>query len=58
MVFLGQILGLALSGAFAEIVGVRTVFFLCAGLSVALAAGGWLFLRKQRDTLRTTAVQA
>jgi MFS family permease len=48
VVFLGQILGLALSGAFAEMVGVRLVFFLCAGLSVALAGGGWMFLRSQR----------
>jgi MFS transporter, DHA3 family, macrolide efflux protein len=48
VVFLGQILGLALSGAFAEVVGVRLVFFLCAGLSVALASVGWMFLRSQR----------
>ena len=37
VIFLGQILGLAVSGVLAEIVGVRTVFFLCAALSVALA---------------------
>jgi MFS transporter, DHA3 family, macrolide efflux protein len=47
VIFLGQILGLVLSGAFAEIVGVRTVFFFCAGLSVALAGGGWAFLRSR-----------
>jgi DHA3 family macrolide efflux protein-like MFS transporter len=45
VIFLGQILGLAVSGVLAEVVGVRTVFFLCAGLSVALAAAGRVFLR-------------
>src|SRR5580765_7259 len=45
VIFLGQILGLAVSGVLAEIVGVRTVFFLCAGLSVALAGAGRVFLR-------------
>jgi MFS family permease len=48
VIFLGQILGLVLSGAFAELLGVRTVFFLCAAMSVALAAGGWVFLRARR----------
>ncbi len=48
VIFLGQILGLVLSGALAELLGVRTVFFGCAALSVALAAGGYLFLRSQR----------
>jgi MFS family permease len=45
VIFLGQILGLAVSGVLAEIVGVRTVFFLCAGMSVALAGAGRVFLR-------------
>ena len=49
VIFLGQILGLAVSGVLAEIVGVRTVFFLCAGLSVALAAAGRVFLRANRQ---------
>ena len=49
VIFLGQILGLAVSGVLAEIVGVRTVFFLCAGLSVALAAAGRVFLRSNRQ---------
>lgn len=48
VIFLGQILGLVLSGALAELLGVRTVFFGCAVLSVALAAGGYVFLRSQR----------
>jgi MFS family permease len=47
VIFLGQILGLAVSGVLAELVGVRMVFFLCAGLSVALAVGGRLFLRSR-----------
>src|SRR5262249_24481913 len=38
VIFLGQILGLAVSGVLAQVVGVRVVFFLCAALSVALAA--------------------
>jgi MFS family permease len=45
VIFLGQILGLVLSGVLAEMLGVRMVFFLCAALSVALAAGGRVFLR-------------
>jgi MFS family permease len=44
VIFLGQILGLAVSGVLAQIVGVRLVFFLCAALSVALAIGGQIFL--------------
>jgi MFS family permease len=48
VIFLGQILGLAVSGVLAEIVGVRSVFFLCAALSVALAAAGRVFLRSNR----------
>jgi MFS family permease len=50
VIFLGQILGLAVSGILAGIVGVRTVFFLCACLSVALAAAGRVFLRSNRQT--------
>jgi MFS family permease len=48
VVFLGQVLGLAVSGILAEIVGVRTVFFLCAGLSVALAVAGRMFLQSKK----------
>jgi DHA3 family macrolide efflux protein-like MFS transporter len=48
VIFLGQILGLAVSGVLAELVGVRTVFFFCAGLSVALAAGGRMFLQSKK----------
>jgi hypothetical protein len=42
--FLSQILGLLLSGYLADLFGVRMVFFLCAGLAGAMAAGGKLFL--------------
>jgi len=45
VIFLGQILGLVLSGVLAEALGVRMVFFLCAALSVALAGAGKVFLR-------------
>ena len=48
VIFLGQILGLAVSGVLAEWVGVRAVFFMCAGLSVALAAGGRVFLQSKK----------
>jgi len=44
VIFLGQILGLVISGKLAEMVGVRMVFFLCAALSVGLAIGGRIFL--------------
>jgi DHA3 family macrolide efflux protein-like MFS transporter len=48
VIFLGQVAGLGVSGVLAEIVGVRLVFFLCAGLSVALAAAGGLFLQSKK----------
>jgi len=48
VVFLGQILGLAASGVLAEIVGVRTVFFLCAGLSVVVASCRRVFLQSKK----------
>ncbi len=44
IVFLGQILGLVLSGILAEAIGVRLVFFLCAALALALVGAGRLFL--------------
>jgi len=43
-----QIIGLVLSGVAADLFGVRTVFFLCAGLAVAMAAGGRAFLHARR----------
>jgi DHA3 family macrolide efflux protein-like MFS transporter len=46
--FFAQILGLVLSGVMANLFGVRLVFFLCAALAVALAAGGRLFLGGRR----------
>jgi MFS family permease len=42
---LAQVGGLMLSGALADLFGVRMVFFLCAGLAIAMAAGGRAFLR-------------
>ena len=53
VILLGQILGLAASGVLAEVLGVRLVFFLCAALSVALAAGGRVFLARGRPSGRT-----
>ncbi len=46
--FLGQIIGLLMSGVLADMFGVRTVFVLCAGLAFALAAGGRAFLHAKR----------
>src|SRR5439155_26911938 len=48
VIFLGQILGLGVSGVLAQFLGVRLVFFLCAALSVALAGGGYVFLRSRK----------
>ena len=48
VIFLGQVLGLAASGAMAEMVGIRTVFFLCAALAVTLAVAGKVFLQQTR----------
>jgi MFS family permease len=43
VIFLGQLLGLVLSGVLAEAIGVRAVFFLCALLAwVLTGAGKWL----------------
>jgi len=53
VIFLGQILGLAVSGVLAEVLGVRLVFFLCAALSVALAASGRIFLSRGGPSGRT-----
>jgi MFS family permease len=53
VIFLGQILGLAVSGVLAEVLGVRLVFFLCAALSVALAASGRMFLSRGGPSGRT-----
>ena len=43
VVFFAQLIGLVLSGVFAQLFGVRAVFFVCAGLAwVLTAAGKWL----------------
>ena len=46
--FFAQIIGLLLSGALADVFGVRTVFFVCAGLALALAAAGRAFLHSKK----------
>src|SRR5581483_863731 len=48
IVFLGQILGLAVSGVLAEAIGVRLVFFLCAALALVLVGAGKLFAAPSR----------
>jgi MFS family permease len=43
VIFVGQLLGLVLSGMLAQRIGVRDVFFLCARLGLVLTgAGKWL----------------
>jgi MFS family permease len=44
VVFFAQLLGLVLSGILAQLMGVRAVFLLCAGLAGTLAIAGRLFL--------------
>ena len=46
--FFAQIVGLVLSGALADRLGVRTVFLLCAALALAMAAGGRALLIMSR----------
>ena len=46
--FLAQVIGLILSGALADLFGVRMVFVLCAGLAFIMALGGRIFLRARR----------
>jgi MFS transporter, DHA3 family, macrolide efflux protein len=48
IIFLGQVLGLVLSGVMAQAIGVRMVFFLCAALAAALVVAGRLFLKASR----------
>ena len=49
LIFGAQILGLVLSGVFAERIGVRHVFLYCAVLLVLLAAGGKLFMEPKKQ---------
>jgi MFS family permease len=44
VVFFAQLLGLVLSGVFAQLMGVRAVFFLCALIAWVLTVGGQLLL--------------
>jgi MFS transporter, DHA3 family, macrolide efflux protein len=49
-VFTAQILGLLLSGALAQVTGVRHVFAICAGMIVLLAVAGKLFMEPKQQT--------
>jgi len=49
VIFLAQILGLVLSGTLAQLFGVRMVFFLCAGLALALVVAGHMFLHSRAE---------
>jgi len=44
VIFSAQILGLLLSGALAQLTSVRSVFAICAGMLLVLAAGGKIFM--------------
>jgi MFS transporter, DHA3 family, macrolide efflux protein len=44
VVFFAQLLGLVLSGVFAQLLGVRAVFFLCAMIAWVLTVCGRLLL--------------
>ena len=44
VVFFAQLLGLVLSGVFAQLLGVRAVFFLCAAIAWVLTGCGRLLL--------------
>lgn len=48
VVFFAQLIGLALSGVLAELLGVRAVFFLCAVLAWILTGAGKLLLSTER----------
>jgi MFS family permease len=48
VVFMAQLLGLALSGVLAQALGVRAVFFLCAALAWILTGAGRLLLTTER----------
>ena len=49
-VFTAQILGLLLSGALAQVTGVRHVFAICAGMIVLLAVVGKIFMEPKQQT--------
>ncbi len=51
VVFFAQVLGLVLSGVLGQVMGVRAVFFLCAGLAAALATAGHFFLASARPAV-------
>jgi MFS family permease len=48
VIFFAQLLGLVLSGFLAQALGVRAVFFLCAGLAWVLTGAGRLLLTTDR----------
>jgi DHA3 family macrolide efflux protein-like MFS transporter len=48
VIFFAQLLGLVLSGFLAQALGVRAVFFLCAGLAWVLTGAGRLLLNTDR----------
>ncbi len=47
MISIAQVLGLLLSGVLAEKLGIRPLFFACAGLLGVISFGGWIYLRKR-----------
>jgi DHA3 family macrolide efflux protein-like MFS transporter len=55
VVFFAQLLGLALSGVLAQVLGVRAVFFLCAALAWVLTGAGRLLLSANPHAAPTAA---
>jgi DHA3 family macrolide efflux protein-like MFS transporter len=51
-VFTAQILGLLVSGALAQVTGVREVFAICAGTLVLLTLAGKLFMEPRAETAK------
>jgi predicted MFS family arabinose efflux permease len=52
-VFLAQVMGLVVSAVLGQVMGVRTVFILCAVLAGTLAATGHYLLSGQREESAT-----
>ena len=48
LIVLGQVLGLAMSGVLADRLGIRAVFFVCAGIAGAMIAGGKVLTNASR----------
>ncbi len=55
MISIAQVLGLLLSGVLAQRLGMRPLFFACAGVLVVISFAGWLYLRNRQSGQATAA---